>query len=605
MTDKAPLILAVVTNANHAECGQTLSLSFTATNATNDMITTASLKITLPMGTFPPDLATGYDNVTVKCPPGWQMRRNGGAFTMTPVNTAAGQVGPKGLEFDIKNITVNDEPGTSTLQMVQTIGPDNQEYKSHADITKVWPTLAIYAFDAPPGAVVYGGSPLVSWEASLGSVIALSYNGKVIRHVQNDPSTPLPPVGSFQIQDPLYQLTPFNLTAEPGPGALGALPVSAQINVSIIPPSVTLDAPVTSSADGPPVAHPNWTSSSATDVTLQTTPGPAPHAVPTTGNSDVPFVVPTTLTLLATNPATVHPSDARTTIDVPAVEWVPVSDGPIPMDHQSYLVETHAGIALVDMGKDDAPGGLWISANGLDWSQVTTLPPLQFDAPLFTTTTQTETFLSATTSLRNGIILRSSDLVTWTEMPQPLENAALVASPILATADGKLRAYANNGAAFSLFEWTANGQGGWEPQGICNLPTALTFNLTAMAGKLWSISSISPGYPEPRVYWSTDGLAWTACPIPDAVNQQHCSLNAAVFGGKICTFVTPRHGAPEMPMALWRIDDTGGWIQDSPTPGQTMPFTGNLTSVAAWAGTLFTCGNINFSPRGGIWARTT
>jgi len=606
MTDSTPLTLAIVTKPAHPECGQALTVSFTATNTTNDMITVASLKLTLAMGTFPSDLADGFDNVTVTCPPGWQSHRNGGAFTMTPLTAAAAQIGPKGLEFDLQNITVNDQPGTTTIAMTQTTGATHTEHTSHTDMTKVWPALAIYAFQAQPPAVIYGASPLIAWEASLGSVITLSYNGKVIRHVKDDPTTPLPPAGSYQIDDPLYQLTPFNLSADPGPGALNALPVSAQINVSIVPPSVTLDATVTTATDGPPVAQATWTTTSATDATLAAVPGPAASTVALTGKQDVPFVVPTTLTLTATNPATVHPGSATASVDVPPIDWVPVGDGPVPMDHPCYLVQTHAGIALVDQGKDGGPGGFWISGNGLDWTQVTTLPPLMFKAPLFTTTTQTETFLSASTGFGKGILLRSSDLVTWTEMPQPYSNKPLYASPILAQADGTLSVYGVNGGVYVLWHWNPDPDAqGWALVDLCNLPATLTINLTAMGGRLWSISAIPMGYPQPQVHWSTDGLNWTACPVPDAVSQQHCSLTTAVFDGKICTFVTPRQNTPDVPMAMWRIDDTGTWTQDSPTPGQRLPFTGNLTSVVEWAGTLFTCGNASFSPRGGIWARTT
>lgn len=600
------LTMAMTATPTNPRCGETLSLAFTVTNATKYMIDVTSLKYTLQPGGLPLSLANNFNSVTIQCPKGWSARQNGGIFTMTPDTPADGKVGPTGLEFDINDITVNNSPGTSDVKMEQ-VGPDKTHYETPASLNKTWPPLAITAFYANPhNSVEYGGNPQLVWEASLGAVIALEYNGKVIRNVKNEPSQPLPSSGSYDIDDPLYQSTVFTLVAASGPGALENGQLTAQTTVSILPPSVDLDGQVTPGTTAPPTADLTWTTTSATAATLTAAPGPGVQTAPLASTGDsFPLLVETDYTLSATNPATVAPTTSQTTLTPPPFDWVQVGPGPDPSPtYKQSLHETHADLAVL-VRSDTSAECLFLSPDGINWSPCPSYPLAQSSNMVFMAHTDGATYLSGIASGGGKpAIYVTTDFATWTPVPLAADMLTGLAGAICVDDGGTLYAY----MILSLQLWKLPaGAADWTLVGPLD---AYGANLQWMAGQLWTFSlNIGEG-PTNTISCmrSADGGAtWTTTTGPQ-VGDGHCSMVNAVHNNEICMLYTndintPQ--APQVPFQLLRVDQNGTFSLDPPTPGVCINPNTGAPSVASFGGTLFTSGQNAFTPNSGIWARNT
>ncbi|WP_415401125.1 hypothetical protein [Tateyamaria sp. SN3-11] len=605
------LTMAMTATPTNPRCGETLSLAFTVTNATKYMIEVTSLKYTLQPGSLPLSLANNFNSVTIQCPKGWSARQNGGIFIMTPDTPADGKVGPTGLEFDINDITVNNSPGTSDVKMEQ-VGPDKTHYETPASLNKTWPPLAITAFYANPhNSVEYGGKPQLVWEASLGAVIALEYNGKVIRNVKNEPSQPLPSSGSYDIDDPLEQATVFTLLAQSGPGSSKEAQITQQTIVSIAPPTIT-DFNVTVSTDPTvmPSATLDWTTASATAGTVTTTPGATAQPVDfAAGTAQFPLLVNSVFTFTATNPATVASTSATQPAPVTGFDWVQVNPGPDTQAHSTMLLSTHAGIAAATtQGNSSGLSGLYLSADGMNWTTCATFPllgqlPIVYTAPV----SGVMTYLSGFNRTTGGLALFSTmDFITWTPLPPfPSGTMTGAGAPICADGDSALCALVMNADGMTIMRLPV-GAAQWEQVGTGSSAIGLT-NLQWMNGEFWVFdqSTTSDNSPQPMLCSrSSDGTNWTTTSSP----PQPCgfvSPTNAVQTGHI--YLLPVNDVNSIktpsPFALWRVDQNGTWLQDTPVPGVQVTPKPEGTNVVSWDGTLFVSGQNLFTPNSGIWAR--
>jgi hypothetical protein len=583
------------------QCGQKLDLLFTAANGTDDYITVDTLTFTLPKGKFPTNLADGYSNVDVVTPKGWAMVGNGGVFTATPITIKDGKVGPKGLEFQILNIVVNAEPGRTSLTMSQVVEPNKATQSQSQKFNKILPPLTLYSIKADPLPALYAGTTTISWEASVGAVIVLDANGVKINHVKGEPGTPLPNSGSYRLDDVIEQ-TVVTVTANAGASADSNAQTQLQTTVSIAPPTATLTANVAPAVGALPNATLNWATTSANNTYMTTSP---PGFFPTTainGTLNTPIVIPTEYFITATNPVVAANAAASASVTLPVFDWVPVGPGPVPATSKAYVLETFAGLAMVEPSND---GAFWVSYDGLNWSNVPSMPKISYTFPIYGANHSGTFFLSAGTPEVGGSALYStSNFDTWTKLSDlPLPYA--LPPPI--TFDDAGNAWALPTQDFRNTIWKSTDQmQSWTAVGTPNLRVSMCTCFKFMGGKLWSIGYLVAGGGAIDCYSSVDGLNWTQHATPAGLSGWP-SLTATVFEDKICLFVTPTLGHKATPMTLWRIDANGTWTQDPITAGQSNQPNNNdyPASVAKIGGTMFTMGNGFFTPTGGIWARNT
>lgn len=601
------LILAMTPTPATAQCGETLSLQFTATNTTDDLIDVHSLSFKFEPGTYPTSLAHDFKNVTFRARQGgWLMHQEGAVFIVTPANKESGQVGPKGLEFDISGIIVNDEPGTTAVTMGKTIGADKTHSEIVVYLSKVYPSLAIHSFHAVNSNILYDTAPELVWEASLGAAITLSSPNGTITHVKGHPELPLPSSGSYQIDTPLIQNTNFTLTANANAMVAAQAEVQSQTMVSIMPPAVQLTSTI------PPNAKPlevelEWQIAGATSATLTSTVNTTGEDIaPQNGTKIQNILSKTTFTLTAQNPVNRTPTSVTTTIAPTPFGWQSIAPDQAAAGKKSRLFSTHMGLALMT---DTGGSGtlMQTSCDGLDW--VTSDADIPFDQMSLPCVAHTDaiTYLSFTHNGSKPLqpIYSSTDLHVWTPIEGPPPDPYYYRGPSICVDDvGNLYSYLA-GPVTHLCKLPV-GTSDWQDLGVVDNLT--TSNIKWFAGKLWLIDSCYNDTGPLQVQSSADGKTWTKSEGP-TIPTGLISVNFGVTQDRLCLFYletvnqTGNNPQPQpVPFALWRMDAAGKWNQDVAVPNMMLLPSPEAPDVACFNGVTYTAGNSYISPTGGIWA---
>jgi hypothetical protein len=609
------LVMAMVPTPAHPQCGEPLSLAFTA-DYTGDVapLQVEELTFTLDKGKFPENLADEFSNVDLYAPKGWDMRRNGSTFTVTPQAGTKGTIGTRGLEFAINNIIVNDEPGVTTVTIAQTVGPDKTRFEQAVTITKIFPQVAIYDMRAIPNqSIPYGSVATIKWLTSVGAVLTLEYNGKKIHHVKGKPKERLQHKGSYQTDDKLHQNTFFRLHADSAPNAVKSGRDTWQIVVPIQPPTVTLSGSVTARAGKIPKATLKWNTLSATAATLVASPSLNPQSVDVpTDKTTRDILVETTYTLSATNPVTTDAAHATQKLTPPAFNWINVGPGPAPKAARCSLSSAHGGIVMDTWDGGLKSNGIFMSPDGVNW-MACTMPDKIWWQNMQMTHDGHRTYINGRGGpVEKGILFQSTtDFVTWTNLPllpqrAPRPEDAYNYPSVPMCVD-------DQGAIWTFLPWPD--QAVWKlPAGAENwvkIGTAPGYctNLQWMDGKLWMIGHDGSADKIIPIYslHSSDGITWTRIDGPN-IGKGLVSIANAVHNGKICMLhIHTLDQWKPLPtaFALWRLDKNGVWTQDPAVAGVKQKFGINPTNVASIGDTLFTSGQGNFTPESGIWARNT
>ncbi len=174
--DQGPALLeyAILTTPDPVSIKQTLQLTLSVSNPGSKPVDCASITVLLPgPSESAQELTNSFTDIGVQVPQGnnnnplWTSSQNGGAFTLTPLTKAAGQIGANGIDFIFDNILVNDSVGVCSIAITENSSSTSQPAGYHIvppkKISK-WPAqFSISTPTANPLEVAYGGATEVSW----------------------------------------------------------------------------------------------------------------------------------------------------------------------------------------------------------------------------------------------------------------------------------------------------------------------------------------------------------------------------------------------------------------------------------------------------------
>jgi hypothetical protein len=262
------------------------SLTLVVSNSGSQIVTVASLTITLPVGTNAKNLTPSADGITTQPPAGWDVAQSGGAFTLTPQNADAAKVGARGLAFVFASIAVNAEPGTCALPVVEDASSPakpRQIRSASIALAKFPPQFALSALTLTPPSVAPGGSVSLMWTGSPATYV-LSYDpdGNGTR------SVPVAASGPFDAQGLTAPVVVFTLTVTVTvPGEDQPLVTQRQAVATVATGTLTFTA-LPSSVGVNGVAKLAWRATGATSCTLD----PGDENIPLSGYGYV--IVPKT-----------------------------------------------------------------------------------------------------------------------------------------------------------------------------------------------------------------------------------------------------------------------------------------------------------------------
>ncbi|HKS27368.1 MAG TPA: phage tail protein [Pyrinomonadaceae bacterium] len=189
-----------------------LTLVIVVSNNTGQSVECQSIEFSFLQGTNARDLFSDSTGISTSAPTGWNLTQQGSSFTAKPASQEDGEIGADGVVFTISSITVNDQPGTTKMIIVQTTsnGTTTIEYP----LQKFPQQFEVGPLTADPLFVKQGGSTTLFWSGTGGATYTLQYpddeGGTVTVPETGDP--PLPPTGSYRVDN--LQVTPvmtFNL----------------------------------------------------------------------------------------------------------------------------------------------------------------------------------------------------------------------------------------------------------------------------------------------------------------------------------------------------------------------------------------------------------
>jgi hypothetical protein len=154
------------------------SLTLVVSNGGSQIVTVASITITLPVGTNAKNLTPSGNGITTQPSAGWNVAQNGGAFTLTPQTAEAAKVGARGLAFVFSSIAVNGEPGTCTLAIAESASSPAKPQQNRTTgiaLAKFPAQFALGDLTVTPPSVAPGGSVSLMWTGSPATYV-LSYD---------------------------------------------------------------------------------------------------------------------------------------------------------------------------------------------------------------------------------------------------------------------------------------------------------------------------------------------------------------------------------------------------------------------------------------------
>lgn len=216
-TDPDPLQAATVEGLPPA------TLTIVVSNDTRAVVECQSISFSFKVGKNAKDLTEDAGHVVTTKPDGWSFVRSGGVFTATPATPADGRVGSAGLTFTISNINVNTQPGTFDLTVTEVASqprlspPVPAETRTNdIPLAKFPAHFTVGELKATPPIIPKGGSTTLSWDGTGGATYELQYadddgNTVTIKHPKGESNRPLPPTGSYTVNDLQHDPTVFYL----------------------------------------------------------------------------------------------------------------------------------------------------------------------------------------------------------------------------------------------------------------------------------------------------------------------------------------------------------------------------------------------------------
>lgn len=219
-----------------------VKFKITVSNSSDKVIEVKSISFRLPVGTNAKDfLAKAGGHTTA--PTGWTFTPAGAVFTVKPDTPADGQVGKRGLVFVISALTVNQEPGTSRLDITEEAAQPTGRTPAPLAVRKRSFEVAKFPYDFTLGelkassySVKQGGNVTLEWNGSVGATYELKYDNVVIR--QGKDGQPLPATGSYLVENIRNNPTIFRLDVAYQPAEGSPLPLQrlAYVWVDVPPP---------------------------------------------------------------------------------------------------------------------------------------------------------------------------------------------------------------------------------------------------------------------------------------------------------------------------------------------------------------------------------
>lgn len=204
------------------------SLVLVVSNSSGDVIPCQSITLSFRVGTNAEDFCSDSTGISSTTPTGWSVTQQGGQFTYTPQTPQNGQVGGNGLTIELAGIKVNQQPGTSYLQIIEVasdlnaLPPAPEQARSLSlPLSKFPSEFSLGEFSANPAIVNAGGSTVLAWSGSGSSgnyttLYKIEYvdgdgNKVTISHPKGEPTQPLPPVGNYTVDSLEANPTTFYL----------------------------------------------------------------------------------------------------------------------------------------------------------------------------------------------------------------------------------------------------------------------------------------------------------------------------------------------------------------------------------------------------------
>lgn len=234
----------------------TATLALVVSNSTGYTITCKSISLGFLVGTNAEDFCADTTGISTSVPTGWHMDSSGGLFTFTPLTKEAGQIKGQGLSFTLSGINVNQEPGPFTVTITEEASDEDSVSEDSRckdfSLAKFPAKFEVGELNADPTIVAQGGSTILSWSGSGSSgnytaTYVIEYldandNKVTISHPKGEPTQPLPPVGSYQIDNLVNNPTVFYLIVTVQvPGQPHPLVFQRQNPVTVIPPKPGID----------------------------------------------------------------------------------------------------------------------------------------------------------------------------------------------------------------------------------------------------------------------------------------------------------------------------------------------------------------------------
>ncbi|WP_299586269.1 hypothetical protein [uncultured Tateyamaria sp.] len=440
-------------------CGERLTLTLDVSNTLDQLVEITEITVTLVVGPFGDALTADPSGLKLNPPADWDMRQNGATFHLTPKDTTGhpGRVGAKGLEFDIGNILVSDETGPTCITVTEHSGTDTPRIGTlQTELTKENPPLHLGNVVVDTPTFDYMGEVTLSWQATHGAVIEISWPGQSVRSVKSQPGTPLPAKGDFTLEE-LSEDTVVTVIATGQKADGSADKQEKQITLGMNPAVLADVATITTKTEtGLPAVQFKCTPKSAQSVTVAG-PGLSPTKIdidPSVLDADgaliwpqtpIPRLLPTDYTLTPENPGTLDPEGYTAPYSPPTDTWIYV--GPSPNISRSAITATADRLVTIqyqDIDADGAPdtGRVSSSRDGLTWTTHKTPAPwtATFDdnfysnriAQISTFAHGARVFICASlfTPKMTLALWYSDDLETWVQappldLPQPEDGAIL------------------------------------------------------------------------------------------------------------------------------------------------------------------------------------
>jgi plastocyanin len=545
-----------------------------AVNPSDDIIGITEIAVIVPIGTEASDITNG-EMKPVSTQDTWEFKKYRDYYRAMPLNPATKVGGGKSLTFELRDVKINLQPGTSVVEIRETdsAGHRNSVY---FPIVKIKSTLDVETFDADAYKVTSGAPVNLVWKTVAASGVRLE--PRVSERVL--------PVNGTELAHPELTTTYTLIASGAGPD------ISKQLTITVPPPKIISFEPSSHDVNAGDTVRLSWNVANATNITIS--PDFEHEQQPAVGFKDVTPSRTTTYVLTAKNRAlqtqeqhetvkikeakivafTATPNEGVLPGDSVKLSWniESATDGfiqPIGLTLKGEQLKTGTSVQTVKrdtafmLTAQNALGPKIANANvsvAKGWHTVTTEAPLNFSPTRYPAITLNFDGKIWVIHPKLDLIYNSADGRTWTHVQRSGANLWPLRDEI-------------HGCVFNGKMWLIGGSDGFSP--------------TKYYRDAWS---------------SQDGIIWTR-----ATNEAHWAgralsscfvLNNKMFisGGMII-------GSPPALNDVWSTTDGANWVKETDSAFNT-PLAGHKIVVfdnKAWAISCNTTNVVYASSDGKKW----